>query len=161
MKLHPSKICKKSRAFTLVEAVVALGVISFSLVAVVNVLPAGLESQKQAVDQSFGTHALSRVTEGLRGVRRDSSGKLEFLAPVRSVNVSPGQTTLYLLGNGELTSNAARAVGRVQINQLARTGNLQPVHVSIAWPARAEFVNSTWTKAEGSASTFLYLTLPQ
>ena len=161
MKTHPSKFCKKSRAFTLVEAVVALGVISFSLVAVVNVLPAGLESQKQAVDQSFGTHVLGRVTEGLRGVRRNSTGGLEFLAPVRSVNVSPGQTTLFLQGNGELSNNPSRAVGKVVINQLARNGNLQPVHVSIAWPARAEYNAGAWTKSEGSASTFLYLTLPQ
>lgn len=161
MKTHSSAFHKKSRAFTLVEAVVALGVISFSLVAVVNVLPAGLESQKNAVDQSFGTHVLGRISEGLRGVRRNPSGGLEYLAPLRSVGVSPGQTTLYLQGNGELGNNSSRAAAKVQINQLSRIGNLQPVHVSIAWPARAEYANGTWTKAEGSASTFLYLTLPQ
>jgi type II secretory pathway pseudopilin PulG len=165
--MKKSAIRKKSRAFSLVEVVVALGVVSFSLVAVVNILPAGLESQKQALDQSFATQALSRVSGALQGVyvEKDNAGlptgNLKFPPPLENLAIGDTEEFYYLLGNGSLTTtNERTAVGRLRIEQRAKTNSLQPVYVSVAWPARAVF-NSKWTKAEGSQSTMFYINLPQ
>lgn len=156
-----------ARAFTMVEAVVALGIIAFSLVAVVNVLPAGLESQKQAVDQAFGTQTLARVAESLRGVYRDKNGSLEFLAPMQDLKVAAGESKFYyVLSDGALAAGSGTpprgARARLRVEQSVVTADrLISAQISIAWPAQAAYSGGKWTKADGSTSTFLYINLPQ
>ena len=155
---------QRSRAFSLVEAVVALGAVSFALVGVVALLPSGLNSQKQATDQSFGTQALSTTSAALRGVYRSgTSGPLKFLPPLDQLTVGSGtSTTYYLQASGNLTATLnSSSRGRVRIQQATLPDSLLGVHVSVAWPAQAQFSGSKWTKATGSASTYLYLNLPK
>jgi uncharacterized protein (TIGR02598 family) len=162
MKL-PLPLRQRSRAFSLLEVVVALGVVSFCLVGVVALLPAGLNSQKQATDQSFGTQALSSIAAALRGVHPSKTGtNLEFLPPLDKLTVGDGTSTYYLLGNGTLVGILdPSARGRVRIQQVKMTDSLLGVHVSVAWPAQAQFSGNKWTKAAGSTSTYLYLNLPK
>jgi uncharacterized protein (TIGR02598 family) len=51
-----------SRAFSLVETALALGIVSFALVGLVALLPMGLTSFRSAIDTSVATQIFQRVT---------------------------------------------------------------------------------------------------
>jgi type II secretory pathway pseudopilin PulG len=54
-------ITPRQSAFSLVEVVLAVGVISFAFVAILGLLPAGLQQFRQAIDNSVGTEIAQRV----------------------------------------------------------------------------------------------------
>jgi hypothetical protein len=51
----------RQSAFSLVEVVLAVGVISFAFVAILGLLPAGLAQFRQAMDNSVGTQIAQRI----------------------------------------------------------------------------------------------------
>jgi type II secretory pathway pseudopilin PulG len=53
-------------AFTMVEIALALAVIGFALVAIVGVLPLGLEVQKQNREDTIIDHKANYLLDGLR-----------------------------------------------------------------------------------------------
>jgi hypothetical protein len=58
----PESLAKpRSAAFSLVEVVLAVGVISFAFVAILGLLPAGLTQFRQAMDNSVGAQIAQRV----------------------------------------------------------------------------------------------------
>lgn len=64
---NPPVTCKsfaraKRSAFSLVEVVLAVGVISFAFVAILGLIPAGLAQFRQAMDNSVGTQIAQRIT---------------------------------------------------------------------------------------------------
>jgi prepilin-type N-terminal cleavage/methylation domain-containing protein len=144
--------------FSLIEVVIALGIISFALVAVIGLLPTGLNSQRQAVDQAFGAQALNAVAQGIQGISAGTNGTLRFGPVLAGVPVGQGTNSLYLLENGTLTSSSdPTSRGRVFIDQKPPVGSLRPIFISVAWPQSAVRAGSSWTNAQGSVSAFLYL----
>lgn len=73
--------------FSLIEVTLSLGIIAFALVAVMGLLPAGLNSQKDAADQSRGVQALNDLAQAVRGIYEDK-GTLKFAPPLQDVDVS-------------------------------------------------------------------------
>ena len=143
--------------FSLIEVVIALGIISFALVAVIGLLPTGLNSQRQAVDQAFGAQALNDVAQAVMGMY-STNGTNRFGPVLEDVPVGQGTNSLYLLENGTLTSSSDPASrGRVFIDQKPPVGSLRPIFISVAWPQSAVRAGSSWTNAQGSVSAFLYL----
>ena len=53
---------KNRRAFSLVEVTLALGIISFSLVAVLGLMPVGLTTMRQAMDASIEEQIVQKIT---------------------------------------------------------------------------------------------------
>jgi uncharacterized protein (TIGR02598 family) len=63
----PQELNKRSRGFSLIETAIALGVIAFSLTALVGMLPVGLNIHKNSMNLSVG----SRITQSIEGeIRR-------------------------------------------------------------------------------------------
>jgi len=75
--------------FSLIEVTIALGIISFAFVAIIGLLPVGLNSQKQGADQSRAIQVLKNVTCAVKGVRSDG-GTNKFLPPLSGLAVVSG-----------------------------------------------------------------------
>jgi len=152
--------------FSLIEVTIALGIIAFALVAVVGLLPAGLNSQKQGSQQGRAAQVLNQVARSVQGVRMDTNATLRFLPPLSTVGVSAGTTAdlgFYRDGTIAVSSPSGERLGAVRValdNTLGIPNTLRAV-VSVAWPASAQWGASEWTKSEGSMDTVLFINLPQ
>ena len=63
----PSPRCRRATlGFSLTEVVIALGVVTFSLLAIVGMLPVGLQAVKNANEQAAAAEVLQRIAEALR-----------------------------------------------------------------------------------------------
>jgi uncharacterized protein (TIGR02598 family) len=58
--------------FSLGEVVLALGIVSFALVAVLGLMPAGLNASRRAIDISVGSQVVQRINEELQQTDFDS-----------------------------------------------------------------------------------------
>lgn len=152
------KAISPPRAFSLVEVTLALGIISFALVAVMGLIPTGLNTQRQAVDQSFGVQGLNDVAQALQGVYISTNGSTNFPAPLESLSFAAGTASLTIYEDGSLTNTSSPPRAQVFIDKKTPIGNTLPVFVSVAWPQTATHNGTGWSDARGSASTFLYLT---
>ncbi len=146
------------RAFSLVEVVLALGLVSFSMLAVVGLLPVGLRSVKNAGEESAAANALQLLGAAIRhahsvdGVAYAASGTFTNLTwNVGGVDRVFTDIALQLSGQQGNADN--RLVAQVEI--VAPPNATAPGHarVSIAWPARAKWNNGSWAQAEGSVSS--------
>ncbi|MFZ4779041.1 MAG: hypothetical protein ACOYM3_27055, partial [Terrimicrobiaceae bacterium] len=145
-------------AFSLIEVVLALGLISFALVAIMGLLPTALNSQQQAVNQAFGAQALNDVSQALQGAYTTNNGaSYTFPAPLRDVLVGSGSASLSLYEDGSLTNSSVPRKGTVFVEQKPLAGDVHPVFISVAWAQGAARNASGWTNAQGSVSAFLYL----
>jgi len=153
--------------FSLIEVTIALGIIAFALVAVVGLLPAGLNSQKQGSQQGRAAQVLNQVARSVQGVRMDTNATLRFLPPLSTVGVSAGTTAnlgFYRDGTFAVSSPSdPNQMGAVHIaldNSLSIPNTIRAV-ISVAWPGAAQRETSGWTKNEGSMDTVLFINLPQ
>ena len=166
MKPTPaSRSCRRC-GFTLVEVIVAVGMVTFALVTVVALLPSGLKSHQFATDQARNVQVLNDLARAVKGVHRKESDptKFEFLPPLESVSVGSGTSNLWLYADGTVSSTKPQQRdlrGAVRIEQLSSpvAGTL-PVSISVAWPGTATYQGGKWTKHEGSVSTLQFITLP-
>jgi type II secretory pathway pseudopilin PulG len=152
------------RAFSLIEVVLSLGVVSFALLALIGLLPAGLGVQKSSLNESRSIQVLSQIAQAMQAIRRDEgSGVLEFPSPLGGLNVAPGAVELSLASDGTLSNNSTDSRGTIFIEQLpapAGSPGLLPAYISVAWPASAKRSGGVWNNAEGSVETFIYVAVP-
>lgn len=78
---HPFPIPKHSPAFSLIEVVIALGIIAFAIVAIVGMLPVALKSSQDSMRETDATLIAQRIfselktgTGGNRSVTTDPGG---------------------------------------------------------------------------------------
>jgi uncharacterized protein (TIGR02598 family) len=162
--------CDPSRsAFSLVEVVLALGVISFAIVAILGVFPVGLNTSHSAQDEtrapqiaqmilaSLSSQALKRdaagqpVLDGTGETQLNDAAKVQ-ITPIVSVDLStsasPTTPNLYADNNGQLTTIATNATYAVTIMTDSApagfdVGFANKVSVVIAWPVNAAATNQT------------------
>ena len=164
MKSTPASSARRGGGFTLVEVLVAVGMVTFALVTVVSLLPSGLKSHQFATDQARNVQVLNDLARAVKGVHKDGAA-IRFLPPLESVAVGTVTSSLWLNADGTVSTAKPQQRdlrGAVRIEQLASPvpGSL-PVSISVAWPGTAIYGSGKWTKNEGSVSTFQYLVLPQ
>jgi type II secretory pathway pseudopilin PulG len=156
-------LLSKSRAksgFSLIEITLSIGIIAFALVAVLGLLPAGLNSQKDATDQARSAQVLNDLTQAVRGIY-PVDGTFRFAPPLETVDVAPGRERSFaLMENGTLQDPGVRTLerrGTVFINQRPLSGSApRAVFISVAWPQTATRTGSTWSQANGSTSAYIY-----
>lgn len=151
-------------AFTLVEVMVAVGMVTFALVTVVSLLPSGLKSHQFATDQARNVQVLNDLARAVKGVRKEAATPL-FLPPLEGVTVGSGVSNLWLNADGTVSTAKPQQRdlrGAVRIEQLTSpVAGVLPVSISVAWPGTATYQGGKWTKNEGSVSTLQYLVLPE
>lgn len=138
------------RAFSLVEVVLALGVISFAIVAILGMVPTALQTGHSAQDETRATQIAQTIFSALASQASTNFTNIQFpLAdgsnPNLSASSSPTSPNLYVDNNGKIIATAAGATYAITLSTNATPAGFSPadaglasqVTVSVAWPASA------------------------
>lgn len=158
-----------SSAFSLVEVTLALGIVSFALVAVLGLLPVGLKSVKNANEQAGAANVLNVLASSLRMASstnasifttRFADKDIEYVVGGSPTNVVWSNLTLEGSQEDATGNPAKRLSARLEILQTpADLSTPGRAIVSIAWSAQANpgwdsSVNK-WIGADGSITSGL------
>ena len=184
MTMHPlssQPSLPRQRGFSLIEVVMALGIIGFSLVALIGLLPVGLNTQKKSSEEARAVQVLAQTVQLLKSVTVTSGSTVTFPSPLQALAGSPpirlvgdlavDGTIVTGSGNTPVTHGGAPTIsssdirGKIFIERLVSptlSPKLMPFRISIAWPAGAhrDPVADRWSSAEGNVGTFIYVKLP-
>ena len=129
-------------AFSLVELTVAMGVAAFCLMALLALLPVGVQTNRNATSQTAATNVIAAVVADLRAVPIFNTSSTEF-------GITFGtNTTLYFDGTGQFRSSLGPN-SRYQLNVTwYGTTGLRYADLKVPWPAAATAAN-----ANGSVET--------
>lgn len=135
--------CRKKQGFSLVEVVLALGLFTFALVAILGLLPAGLRSYQVSAQESRALALLEQIAEDIR--LADASGispLYNITVPLASATSSSSFHNLYFDSSWKKTTDAESAMYRVSFwfePPAAQPGGdvygAQRVTLRAAWPA--------------------------
>lgn len=155
---------KNLRAFSLVEVTLAIGIVSFALLAVMGLLPVGLQSVKNASEQAGAASVLNSLSDAIRNAQSstNNAGVVAYSASFAGKNVSfstspINETWDSLTLEGTTNSQTRRLVARLDL--IAPPTQTTPGRgtVSVAWSAAANPTwnasSQTWANAEGSLTT--------
>jgi uncharacterized protein (TIGR02598 family) len=146
---------KFRNAFSLVEVVLALGVISFAIVAILGVFPVGLNTGHSAQDETRAPQIAQMILSSIASQASTQFNNVQVPLPGNQTlsvdltsSASPTTPGLYADNNGQLATaatNATYAVTIITDNAPAGfdTGYANKVTVVIAWPANAAGANQT------------------
>ena len=146
-------------AFSLLEVVIALGVVTVGIVGILAVIPTALQTGHSAQDETRAAHIAQSVFGSLVAQAPSQFNNLRFLLS-DGVTLSPSidladhithlRCTLYADNDGKLTNSATNAAYAIPIY----TNNSVPgftdpssanaVTVRVAWPASAPAANQTF-----------------
>lgn len=139
--------------FSLVEVVLALGVISFAIVAILGLIPTGLQTSHSSQDETRAAQIAQTILSSMA-----SQAQRQFTAVTVPTNdsstippfdlTSSGTTPIYADNAAKLSANAAGAVYAITVTTNSSptgldAGYVNQVTVSIAWPAGAASANQT------------------
>jgi uncharacterized protein (TIGR02598 family) len=147
--------------FSLVEVTLAIGVAAISLVAIFALLPVGLQTNQNAIQQTLSNNVMTAVASDLRATaptlpRGNAATTAQYAIniPANPVN-APTVSTLYFDAEGH--SSAALAGNsryRLNLTFLPNSGSRSAtlVNLKMTWPAAA-------TPANALGSTELFIAL--
>ena len=151
----------KRLGFSLVEVVIALGVIAVAVLAILAVFPAALQTGHSAQDETRAAHIAQTIFPSLAGQALSQFNNVQLLlsdnttrsTPPVNLTLSSGAApalTLYAQNDGKLTQDQTTAVYAIYVY----TNNAVPgftdsasanlVTLRVAWPANALAANQTY-----------------
>lgn len=151
---------RAASGFSLVEVTVAIGIVSFALLAVVGLLPVGLKSIKSATEQSAAANTLTALAESLRSAQSTDGTNYSFAFggstkdfKLGETNLPPWTWTNLDLGGATNTANR-RIAARLEIRETPSADGSTPgrASVSVAWSAHPGLTygtNGRWENADG------------
>jgi hypothetical protein len=145
MKRHPGNIvpcrdvtCRSLQhcAFSLIEVVLALGVATFAIVVIVALLPVGLQSSRDTVEESSALNILSSLVADRRATPFTSSSGIYQLSAL--TNLVSTTNTFGIGDHNQAVANLNQASYRIVCVFTPPTaGTLNPYvgHFTASWPA--------------------------
>jgi Tfp pilus assembly protein PilV len=155
----------RESAFSLVEVVLALGVVSFAIVAILGLIPLGLQTSHSSQDETRAAQIAQGIFASLEAeaIKRNSSGQpildaqnhqqLNDSAKLPSVSspinlAAPASYPLYGTNEGQVSDATAGAVYAITIGLSAAPANFDSAYatevtVTVAWPSSAPAANQT------------------
>ena len=134
-----------SRAFSLVEATLALRVASIALIAIFGLLASGTQVQHTAIEQNSSSDILTTVAADLRATPKTSTNSPQF-------NITIGaDTTLYFNSVGQASpTRVADSRYQLKIKFPPKGGGRTAtfVHLRMTWPAVADPARANTSAAE-------------
>jgi len=133
-------------AFTLIEVVIAMGIVTFGLVTVFALLPVGLQLVRESTDESIATGILTMIVSDVRAEITPATVTPRFQIPLAGgttagILQSPAGGGLLFDASGrylgpDATVSQARFMGSYSIRD--RTTN-SPANalLMVSWPAQA------------------------
>ena len=144
-------------AFSLVEVVLAMGVVAFGLIVIVALLPIGLKSNRDSIEESQAVNLLQALVADRHAAGYGTASPVYNLPALANVT-QPITGSLYLMADA-VTTNAVAANARYRVtytvypstNTWATATNFpaagppQPVTISfqVGWPAAAVVPTAT------------------
>lgn len=125
--------------FSLVEVVIALGLVSFCFVGVIGLLPVGLNQQSKAVQSTRATQLAMAVASDLRSFASSQNGASNsgrYHLPISGGTALTN--TIFASDAMELLPSANGASYRVTCGQIptgAGTLEARQIHIVVTWPA--------------------------
>src|SRR5437764_6301314 len=113
--------CRWLKGFSLVEVTIALGVAAFSLLAIFSLLPVGLQTSHNAIEEGASNDILSSVIADLRSTPATATESVQFGISIPS-NSGGATSTLYFDGQGRIASSPQAARYRLTVRFLPNTG---------------------------------------
>lgn len=155
--------------FSLVEVAIALGLVTFAMVAIMGLLPVGLQSVKNAGEHAGAAMVVSSLADRLRTASATNASN-----PREYSSAFAGQTIAYETGGttgsevrwSGLTLEGGETTGRQPARLCAVLQILEPPSdtanpgravISVAWSAQSDpqWSNGEWHKAEGDFTVSL------
>jgi uncharacterized protein (TIGR02598 family) len=136
----------RAAAFSLVELVLALGVMAFCLYAVFGLMPVGMQTNRNATSQTAATNIIAAIVADLRTTSAAATTSPQFAITFGT------DKRLYLDASGQ-ASTSLSPDSRYQLNikwNSAPTG-LHYADLKVTWPAP---VDPEITTPSGSVETF-------
>ncbi len=143
----------RTSSFSLLEVVIALGVIAVGIVGVLAVFPTALQTGHSAQDETRAAHIAQSVFGSLVAGATSQFNAVP-LPPTPSIDLtassSPTSPTLYADNDGNLIPNSTNSAYAIFIyTNNAVPGFTDPasanlVTVRVAWPANAPAANQTF-----------------
>lgn len=156
--MNSSVSSRRADGFSLIEIAVAIGIISFSLMSLVGLLPVGLNSMKTAQEQAGGANCLAQIANSIRTATM-TSGSCQVVGPYSGLSWSEPNTltNISLGGTPTATLFDQRLAAHVEIKVQPTASSPGEAFISVAWPNRAAWNAGTnnWSNAQGSISTWL------
>jgi len=162
--LFSRKPATRYRAFSLIEVVVSLGIVSFCLINLLALSVLGLEAMSNASQQSGASNCLQQISTTLQNAVPNSSGAYQATYGLTNFSWSlNGQTNTTTLSNlsvdGLPSTNVPdqRLIAHVEIDSPTNANLPGSALVSVAWPNRAKWNTTTksWSNAQGSVSCYV------
>jgi len=165
-------------AFSLVEITLAIGIVSFALLAVLALLPIGLGNARNAHEEAFAVQTLKAITASIQQASQSTNNTLEYnaLAPFNNASQgallrwkvgssSPQKSTFYIAENGlpSLSQTDARLLACIQVTPPPDRLSLGKASVTLAWPPAAIKTPIAWigslpqlTNEQGRVDSVIY-----
>lgn len=122
--------------FSLIEVVIALGLVSFCFIGIIGLLPAGLNQQSNATRSTSATQLAMSVATDLRALATSTSGSTASERFGLTANSS--NTPQIVFASDTLTPlpSAQGASYRIKCTQVPSSGSMQKqqFHVVVDWP---------------------------
>ena len=144
----------RTHSFSLLEVVIALGVIAVGIVGVLAVFPTALQTGHSAQDETRAAHIAQSVFGSLVAGATSRFNAVPLpptpLSIALTASSSPTSPTLYADNNGNLIPNSTNSAYAIFIyTNNAVPGFTDPasanlVTVRVAWPANAPAANQTF-----------------
>lgn len=154
---------KEVGAFSLIEVVMSLGVVTFCLIPLLGMMPVGFRLVKDANERAAAANAITFIASSLRNAtsanNADFSGKFGNTADAITYTLGGASkvnneawSSLSLDGLPSKSSNEGRIKAYVEIKKTPTLSTPGQALVSVAWPAVAKpvFSNGKWSRAQGS-----------
>jgi uncharacterized protein (TIGR02598 family) len=129
--------CKLS-AFSLVEVTLALGVAGFCFIAVLGLLPVGVQTNQRAISQTAATGILSSVVADLRATPAAATTSTQYGIALSASST----TTLYFDSQGQFATSAGPN-SRYRLTVTIPTNPAGPnaatfAYLRMTWPAAVD-----------------------
>ncbi len=142
----------KINAFSLVEVTLALGVAGFCFIAVLGLLPVGVQTNQRAISQTAATGILSSVVTDLRATPKAATTSTAYGIALSA------PTTLYFDSQGQfqpgVTSPGANSRYRLVVTIPTNPAGLNAAtfaYLRVTWPA---VINPVTAPPVGSSEMF-------
>lgn len=149
-------------AFSLVEVVLALGVVSFGIIAIVGLLPGGLNAVRTSRESAAATQCMEQISESIRGacVTDGTYRALGIYSDLKwqlgGAALTYSKNNLAQWGGPTSTSLEQRQACVVLLQPPANIHSAGTALISVAWPSSAVWnpATQTWKNAQGTLSTW-------
>lgn len=133
--------------FSLVEVVIALGVVGFAIVAILGVVPIGLQTSHSSQDETRAAQVAQAIFSSLSSQAQTQFNSVQLKpndnSTIPSFDFTSSTTTLlYADNDGKLSANSAGAVYSISVVTNSSptgfdAGYANQVTLTVAWPASA------------------------